>query len=1140
MAKVPTIIQVAVWIGRALAKGSGVFNNFSAASLGTALPEAVIKLPAVADLLKNAAGSSKELNDIAAALETAAITGNTAGLLIQFTRLGQKLSTHFSVINNLQTTLNGAITPATIPDAAQRTSAQNFVAGFAKKIADQIILSAIEEKDANILFIFKIIGLVDWGFTPAVAADPLSTGFVKKELHLERFSGLIKNPLKHFTDTIGWGGNAFDPTAFFNIYSEFFDGESGIEIGNNAGSIFMRHGSFLISTVPGAPTGLKIEFKIVVHKGDDVRQSFSDQWAFTASPKLDISGGVTAEWRPPLSIQLSAPAGQQVSGELKLFVNRNEAAQPFDILGGNDLLRISAKDVQMGIALQVKWDAGAGKASVVPVFFLNLVQGTVKLGTGDADSFIGSLLSGANIEANFDLGLEWDMDKGMRVQASGGVEVQLPIHKKLGPIDLNALYIALKILPDATLALETSVGFTGTLGPFAATVDRIGIELDTKFTGDTKGTFGPLDMKIRFKPPNGIGLALDLGVISGGGYLFFDFDKGEYAGALELNILYLVSAKAIALISTRMPDGSSGFSLLIIITAEFTPPIQLSFGFTLIGLGGLLGLNRTVLLDPLREGVRTGAINSIMFPQNVIANAARIISDLKTIFPPYPGKFLIGPMAKAGWGTPTLISLSLGVIIEIPGNIAILGVLRIALPEEHIALVNIQVNFLGTIDFGKQMLTFDASLYESYILFSPLEGDMAVRMKWGDNPTFLISVGGFHPQFTPPPLALGVLKRLSITIISTPVQRLRLECYQAVTSNTVQLGARIELRYGFSECNVTGFLGFDALFQFSPFHFIVQVTAGLSAEVFGLDLLSIQLDFSLEGPGLWRAKGSGKVKVPVFPDINVSFDITWGEAPDTTLPTIDILPKFIDELNKLDQWKANPPRSSNLLVSLRKIDEADGTLVLHPAGTLVISQKLLPLNLLVDKIGNQPAGDVRMIRISSASCNGFPLNVAKHEELFARAQYKNMDDAEKLSLPSFQRMESGVELTTGQASAQTGTMVMRSIEYETLILDKDPSTYALLYKPSGIIMGVFGESSSVKKSALSMKSKSQLQPFVDKPAMKGEGYTVATQSDNKRYDSLSAFSSEAMANDYLNKQIAANPNLKKELHIIPDYELNVV
>src|SRR5918993_2211348 len=101
------------------------------------------------------------------------------------------------------------------------------------------------------------------------------------------------------------------------------------------------------------------------------------------------------------------------------------------------------------------------------------------------------------------------------------------------------------------------------------------------------------------------------------------------------------------------------------------------------------------------EGVRTGALESVMFPQDVVANAPKIISDLRTFFPTQEGTFLIGPMAKLGWGTPTLMSVSLGVIIEIPGNIAILGVLKIALPTEDEAVLLLQVNFAGAIEFDK-------------------------------------------------------------------------------------------------------------------------------------------------------------------------------------------------------------------------------------------------------------------------------------------------------------------------------------------------------------------------------------------------------------------------------------------------------
>src|SRR5262249_24004180 len=165
---------------------------------------------------------------------------------------------------------------------------------------------------------------------------------------------------------------------------------------------------------------------------------------------------------------------------------------------------------------------------------------------------------------------------------------------------------------------------------------------------------------------------------------------------VQLNIPDMVSTTAIGLISTKMPDGSEGFSLLVIICLEFNPGLQLGMGFTLNGLGGLVGLNRTMMLDALVMGVRTGTLNSILFPQGVIiANAARIISDLRAIFPPRNDIFLIGPMAKLGWGSPTLISVSFGIVIEIPGNTAILGVLRLTLPTADAPLILLQVAFIG-------------------------------------------------------------------------------------------------------------------------------------------------------------------------------------------------------------------------------------------------------------------------------------------------------------------------------------------------------------------------------------------------------------------------------------------------------------
>src|SRR5690606_19031318 len=151
------------------------------------------------------------------------------------------------------------------------------------------------------------------------------------------------------------------------------------------------------------------------------------------------------------------------------------------------------------------------------------------------------------------------------------------------------------------------------------------------------------------------------------------------------------------------------------------------------GVGGLQGLNRTVKIERLVTGLRDNTLRSILFPTDIVANADRILSDLRQVFPPERGRFVFGPMARITWGTPTLIVADVGLLLEVPEpvRLAILGVVRGILPTEQTPILQLQVNFLGVIDFEKEQFSFDASLFDSKLLSFPLSGDMAVRLYWG-------------------------------------------------------------------------------------------------------------------------------------------------------------------------------------------------------------------------------------------------------------------------------------------------------------------------------------------------------------------------------------------------------------------------
>jgi hypothetical protein len=72
---------------------------------------------------------------------------------------------------------------------------------------------------------------------------------------------------------------------------------------------------------------------------------------------------------------------------------------------------------------------------------------------------------------------------------------------------------------------------------------------------------------------------------------------------------------------------------------------------------------------------------------------------------------------------------------------------------------------------------------------------------------------------------------------------------------------------------------------------------------------------------------------------------------------------------------------------------------------------------------------------------------------------------------------------------------------------------------------------------LSKSHHAKLKPFDDKISVTQDGYSVAFQSNNKAFNSAAIFASEMEATTYLNQQLRTNPNLKKDLHIIPNYEL---
>ena len=528
-----------------------------------------------------------------------------------------------------------------------------------------------------------------------------------------------------------------------------------------------------------------------------------------------------------------------------------------------------------------------------------------------------------------DLGLDLSSRNGLRFRGSFGLEITVPLHKDLfGVLKIDSIYLALRVRDvNNQTAIEIIVAATARIeiaGVIKGSVERVGLKAIVAFP-PKGGNLGPANLALAFKPPDGAGMSIETSAVVGGGYLSFDSEKEQYAGILYLNIVGKIAVTAIGILNTRLPGGKKGFSLLFIITAEF-PPIQLGYGFALTGVGGLIGVNRTMVVDVLRDGIKNKTVDSILFPKNPIANTPKIISDLQAIFPPAEGRFVFGPMAKIIWGGGyPILTIELGILIELPSPIrlALLGKITLALPKKEKpadeVIVYICLDIIGTIDFDKGEASVNGVLTDSRIALFTLTGGMALRLRWGRDPVFIMSVGGFNPRFTPPP-GFPALDRLAIQLNYEKDglrAMLRLQTYLAVTANTFQLGARIDAYAEVSKAKVAGFLGFDALVEFLPFHFIVDLYGGVAVQAYGF---SFSVDILLTLSGFGPVLGDGHVTVNFLGKHEIPIHFSIGEPEETpALPQVDPLKELDNALSDLRNWSATLPSDANMLVTLRQL-----------------------------------------------------------------------------------------------------------------------------------------------------------------------------------------------------------------------------
>ena len=477
-----------------------------------------------------------------------------------------------------------------------------------------------------------------------------------------------------------------------------------------------------------------------------------------------------------------------------------------------------------------------------------------------------------------------------------------------------------------------------------------------------------------------------------------------------------IGIKAIAILNTKVPDA--GWSLLLLIFGNF-PAIQLSFGFTLTSIGGLIGLQHTISTDALSKGMATGALDAILFPANPVGDAPQIINTLRTVFPTKAGGFVIGPMLEVGWGTPSLVIIRAGVLIE-ASKIVIVGqaiIQRPPLVSKDLAILRLQIDFIGYIIFDPFKLGFDGKLRDSRVLFITLTGSFAFRASFGSKPSFLLSAGGFHPRFKDIPDDVPAMDRIGAGF-SIGIVGVKFEGYFAVTSATVQGGSELRLWADVGVASFDGGFGYGVIVYLEPrFHFDAEMRLWVKVSLLGFHL-GARIEGMLAGPGGWHAAGSATVDLGFFGEHSVDLDERWGSATDTPVATEPVEAQLALEIAKRENWSAQLPKPDDAFVTLAKVDGGVDILA-HPRSPLTWRQKYIPLDATLKRLGTKRPAGANRFRAPALNLPGggagFP--TAPVKDHFAAAQFFDVTEQDRLQCPSFENYDAGVSVAVDSFDA---------------------------------------------------------------------------------------------------------------------------
>ncbi|MBN8783257.1 MAG: hypothetical protein J0G98_09335 [Terrimonas ferruginea] len=394
----------------------------------------------------------------------------------------------------------------------------------------------------------------------------------------------------------------------------------------------------------------------------------------------------------------------------------------------------------------------------------------------------------------------------------------------------------------------------------------------------------------------GLNIAFKSGPVQiSGGFL-----KQVVDGVTEYNGSALIGVKAFSLSALGSYASKDGHPSLFIFALMTAPPLGGDPAFFITGLAGGFGYNRglklptidTVTKFPLTSGFVPGQSGPFSGPDP--GKALKVLVEERVVPVQIGQNWLAAGIRFTTYElleSFALLSVALGTDLEI----GLIGLSTLSVPSRSPKVVaSAQLALNVQILPNRGIVSVEAKLTPaSYILSKSclLTGGFAFYVWTSPNEhegDFVVTLGGYHPNFTPP-AHYPKVPRLGFNWTVTSEVSLKGGLYFALTPTCVMAGGSLEATFQSGSLKAWFIIGADFLIAWKPYYYEAHLYASFGVSyTFRLNLLfttitktiSVSLGADLK---IWGPDFSGVARIHLW---IISFDISFGA--NTAKPAMNI------------------------------------------------------------------------------------------------------------------------------------------------------------------------------------------------------------------------------------------------------------